>query len=271
MTQIRIKWYSYLTAILITSISTGCISTSKLWLSHKSNNNESCQAGTCNRDDGHDHDDDDDDSCSSCGKEYKHGSNSCDSCGFKHRWFGGGGVSGGGWAGGLLHRRTLSIPDVYPLGSTTRAHWHRMETNAEATDFILHRHDFVGSTAELTPDGKDRVLEIAGRMRSAPFPVLVERTENNSDPELDQHRRAIIAQVLADLGNPDAQQRTIVSPAYAKAQNSRESETDYYRFTFSRGNNGGGNNGGGNNGGGGFGGGGGGFGGGGGGGFGGGF
>ncbi len=188
--------------------------------------------------------------------------NSCDSggCG----WFGCG--MGGGCCG--HHWRSYAIPDTYPLGSVIRAHTHTMQTNAEAADFILHRHDFVGQTAELTPAGKDRIAEIAARARSAPFPVLVERTEHNSDPELDEHRRRIIAQVLHDFGIPEADQRTFVAPTYGKAHNSLEGEFDYYQFIFSRGNNGFNGNGGNSGfGGGGFGGGGGGFGGGGGGGF----
>ncbi|MEX0702676.1 MAG: hypothetical protein WD069_11320 [Planctomycetales bacterium] len=132
--------------------------------------------------------------------------------------------------------RSFAIPDQYPLGSVNRAHYHTMEANAEAADFIMHDHEFVGYTAELTPYGKDHVLEIAARMRSAPFPVIIERVENNADPELDAHRRRIIAQVLADMGNPDADQRTIVAPAYGKGLNSQEAEADYYRFIYTRGN-----------------------------------
>ena len=139
-----------------------------------------------------------------------------------------------------------AVPDTYPLGSVMRAHFHTMQTNAEAADFILHRADFVGSTAELTPFGRDRILEIAARARSAPFPVLIERSEHNSDPELDEHRRNIIAQVLYDLGIPEADQRVIVSPAYGRGRNSREGEIDYYQFINSRMGNGVGNGNGGN-------------------------
>jgi hypothetical protein len=137
--------------------------------------------------------------------------------------------------GGCCHRRSMAIPDVQPLGSVVRAHYHTMQTNGEAADFIIHRHEFVGETAELTPSGKDHIVEIAARMRSAPFPVLVERSEHNSDPELDAFRRDIVAQILIDFGNPDAQERTIVAPAYGKGLNSREAEVDYYRFIYSRG------------------------------------
>ena len=156
-------------------------------------------------------------------------------------------------------RRNLAIPDTFPLGSVNRAHYQAMETNGEAVDFILHRNEFVGSTAELTPAGKDHIMEIAARMRSAPFPVIVERGENNSDPELDQHRQQIVALILRDFGNADAFQRTFVGTAYGKGLNSQEAQIDYYRFIGTRGGFGGGgfgNSGGGNFGGGGFGGGG---------------
>ncbi len=136
---------------------------------------------------------------------------------------------------GCFHRRSMAIPDVQPLGSVNRAHYHTMQANAEAADFIFHRHEFVGKTAELTPSGKDHILEVAARMRSAPFPVLVERSENNADPELDAFRRDLVAQILTNFGNPDAQQRTVVSTPYGKGLNSREAEVDYYRFTSSRG------------------------------------
>src|SRR5580704_11953954 len=72
--------------------------------------------------------------------------------------------------------RSPAIPDRYPLGAVERAHFHTMQTNGEAGDFILHQMDFVGDTAELNNDGRDHIQEIAARLQSTPFPVLVERT-----------------------------------------------------------------------------------------------
>lgn len=135
----------------------------------------------------------------------------------------------------LGSRRSFAIPNTYPLGSTVRDHYHQMEMNGEAVDFVINRVHFRYNSAELTPDGKDHVMDIAARMRSTPFPVLVERSENNSDPELDQLRRNIIVQVLTDFGNPDAVTRVIVSPAYEKGVNAQEGESDYYRFIGTRG------------------------------------
>jgi hypothetical protein len=120
--------------------------------------------------------------------------------------------------------RSPSVPDVYPLGAVNRAHYEVMQTNGEAADFIVHQFEFVGSTSELSPAGKDHVLEIAARARSVPFPILIERTDNNANPTLDEHRRASIAQVLLDLGIIDAQQRTIVAPAYGKGLSGGEIE-----------------------------------------------
>ena len=132
-------------------------------------------------------------------------------------------------------RRSFAIPNTYPLGSTLRDHYHQMEMNAEASDFILHRYEFVRNSAELNCSGKDHVMEIAARMRSCPFPVLVERSENNSDPELDQLRRNIVTQILSDHGNADAPQRCVVATPYNKHLNGTEAESDWYRWVGIRG------------------------------------
>lgn len=141
--------------------------------------------------------------------------------------------------------RTMAVPDVMPLGTISRAHWHMMETNGEATDFVIHRNEFVDNSSELSPYGRDHVAEIAARMSSAPFPVLVQRSENNSDPELDAARRQLVARVLTDLGNPDADHRTIVSQPYSNGINAIEGERDYSNYRYSGSNQGNQGNGGG--------------------------
>ena len=130
-----------------------------------------------------------------------------------------------------------------PLGSILRSHWHVMETNGEAADFVIYRNEFVDNSSELTPYGRDHIAEIAARMPSAPFPVLVQRGMNNADPELDQIRREVVVRVLTDLGNSDAERRTFVSQPYGNGLNSMEAEQDYARFRNIR--NSGQNNGGG--------------------------
>jgi hypothetical protein len=160
----------------------------------------------------------------------------CDTCAGKKSW---GRCSGcGNWGSccggvcGCCANRSLAIQEEYPVGAVQRAHFHQMQTNGEAVDFVLFQKDFVLESAELTPDAKDKILEIAARMRSAPFPVIVERTFNNADPELDAHRRAIVAQILTDLGNPDANNRTFVSMAYGPGKSSLEAGPEFYQHTF---------------------------------------
>lgn len=132
------------------------------------------------------------------------------------------------------HCCRMSVPDTVPLGAISRAHWHTMETNGEANDFVIYRNEFVDDSSELTPYGRDHIMEISARMASAPFPVLVQRSYNNADPELDAIRRQLVVQVLTDLGNPDADHRTVVSQAYTEGINSTEGEQDYGRFIRSR-------------------------------------
>ena len=133
---------------------------------------------------------------------------------------------------GRLFPRSLAIPDQLPLGAVERAHFHQMQTNAEATDFVLYQMDFVGQSAELTPDGKDKINEIGARMRSTPFPVLVERTFNNADPELDAHRRELVALILHEKGNFDANNRVFVSPAYGLGKSSLEAAPEFYQHIY---------------------------------------
>jgi hypothetical protein len=140
--------------------------------------------------------------------------------------------------------RSMAVPDVMPLGSISRAHWHMMETNGEAADFVIHYNEFVDNSSALTPYGRDHILEIAARMPSAPFPVIVQRTMNNADPELDRVRRDLVVRVLTDLGNTDADQRTVVSQPYSDGINSMEAEQDHGLFRNTRGTLGGGGNGG---------------------------
>ena len=148
------------------------------------------------------------------------------------------------WEPVAWRKRTLAIPDTFPLGSINRAHYHTMQTNGEAGDFVIHRNDFEGFTAVLNSAGRDHIMEIAARMQQVPFPVVVERSENNSDPELDNHRLQIVARILADAGNADAEQRTVVSQSYSKALNAREAERQYFRYLGRGGGAGGGSGGG---------------------------
>ncbi len=174
--------------------------------------------------------------CDPCGQ------GSCDPCGYDACGHGACGPCGGvGWrpclgrgclsraystlsgkltsadiaACGVIYHRSNAIPETLPLGSTNRAWYQVMQTNAEASDFIIYQMEFVGETATLTPDGKDHVWEIAARMRSTLFPVIIERSTHNANPELDAHRRNVVVAILS----------TPYSPGY----NALEAEPLYYQ------------------------------------------
>lgn len=109
-----------------------------------------------------------------------------------------------------------------------------METNGEASDFILYRNEFVDHAVELSPYGRDHIMEISARMPSVPFPVLVQRSEDNSNPQLDAARRDFVVGRLSQLGNSDADCRTVVSQPYSDGIHSRECEQDRRQFRSSR-------------------------------------
>ncbi|MCA9054791.1 MAG: hypothetical protein KDA75_13210, partial [Planctomycetaceae bacterium] len=90
-------------------------------------------------------------------------------------------------------------------------------------------------------DGRDHVWEIAARMRSTPFPVIVQRGENNSNPELDALRRQVVVAALSSLGNADAEQRTVVSTPYGPGYNAVQAVPMYYQHVNSGGFNNSGN------------------------------
>jgi hypothetical protein len=117
-----------------------------------------------------------------------------------------------------------AIPDRYPLGSVAREPFHAMQTNAEAADFILHRCDFIGETAELSPSGRGRVLEIGARMRSAPFPVLVEPSQLNFKTKIGEIKWNV--QSTGDR-NPDAEQREIEEEYQRLLAENRQLENEH--------------------------------------------
>jgi len=112
-----------------------------------------------------------------------------------------------------------------PLGTISDPIWQKHEENAEASDFVIHEHEFVGNSVRLNQAGEEHVKQIAARAAQVPFPILVEPSSMtirpdtkfkypiHNDPELDLQRRALIVQALGTMGVTDAEQRVVVSPA----------------------------------------------------------
>ena len=128
----------------------------------------------------------------------------------------------------------------FPLGAVTDAHWETQQTNAEAADFIFYDHEFTGDTAELAPGAKRHLEEVALRLEHVPFPIVVEQSEHNAKPELDQKRRQTIIESLARMGIVNIEDRVAVASAFAEGFTGMEGEQAYYRGLSNRFNQGGG-------------------------------
>lgn len=133
-------------------------------------------------------------------------------------------------------------PPPQPLGAQSDAIWQIQETNAMASDFVIHDHEFTADTVKLNSAGMDHVKAIAARLQCGQdFPVVVERTMTsidpdsefqfpvNPNPELDLKRRKVIVASLAAMGVDDAEQRVVVAPAYVPGLKGTESEQSYYQ------------------------------------------
>lgn len=135
------------------------------------------------------------------------------------------------------------VPPPAPLGAISDGIWQEQETHAEASDFVIHEHEFAGNSARLNPAGEQHVLQIAVRLRDeqAPFPVLVEPSSMSvreadqygypihNDPELDLSRRALIVHSLTELGVQNADERVVVAPALTPGYQQFEAERAYQR------------------------------------------
>lgn len=126
-----------------------------------------------------------------------------------------------------------------PLGTISDPVWQAQETNAEASDFVVHEHEFVGNTPRLNAAGQDHVKQIAARVAQTPFPVLIEPSSMSpqagtvhgfpvhNNPQLDQDRRMAVVQALSMMGVDDAENRVTTSPALTPGFESFEAENAY--------------------------------------------
>jgi len=126
-----------------------------------------------------------------------------------------------------------SMDRPFPLGQVTDAHWETQQTNAEAADFIFYDHEFRYDTirhvdtAELAPAAKKHIEMVAMRLEHVPFPVVIEQSEHNARPELDQQRRRTIVEQLNRMGVTNADERVVVAGALTPGYTSVEAERAY--------------------------------------------
>jgi hypothetical protein len=133
----------------------------------------------------------------------------------------------------------------FPVGQVTDAHWETQQTNAEASDFVFFEHEFVKDQAALAPGGKRHLEQLALRLDHVPFPVVIEQTPYNKNPQLDAARRKLIVENLARLGMPNTDSRVVIANAFPEGRTSIEAQGTYFRGILMNGMGGGGMGGGG--------------------------
>ena len=94
-----------------------------------------------------------------------------------------------------------------PVGSFVRQHQLVQQNKAEADDFVVYLHEWYMGREALGPYGEYHIAQMAQRLSHTPFPVLVEVSH---DPALNEHRRRVVIEKLANCGATDAANRVVL-------------------------------------------------------------
>lgn len=126
-----------------------------------------------------------------------------------------------------------------PIGTLSDPIWQQQEENAEASDFVVHEHEWVGNSSTLNAAGMDHVKQIAARLGAVPFPVIIERSSMSISPasrhqfpvngheELDMERREFICRAIGEMGVQHPDERVVVAPALTPGFQDFEAEQAY--------------------------------------------
>lgn len=141
-------------------------------------------------------------------------------------------------------------PPPDPLGTYSDPLWRMQEDNAEQSDFVMYQHEFRMNQPVLNAAGQDHLKEIAHRIQCGQdLPVLIEMSDTyiepdseyqypvNRNPQLDDHRRELVARTLYAMGVEDAHHRVVVSHRYSAGMDAMEAATAY-ESSLGRGNGG---------------------------------
>jgi hypothetical protein len=142
--------------------------------------------------------------------------NSCDTCGHCGHHF-----------GKRLHDPHADIAKgaiPQPIGTLTGAYLNRQADKAEADDFILYYHEWQEGTAQFGPFGATHMEQIAQRLASVSFPVVIQPVD---DPNLNKMRRQTVVDILVQANYPDANERVVIAHSTAEGLFGEEAERIY--------------------------------------------
>jgi hypothetical protein len=158
--------------------------------------------------------------------------------------------------GSRFHDPHADIPKgaiPQPVGTLTGAFLNRQADKAECDDFILYYNEWQEGTNQFGPHGASHMEQIAQRLASVTFPVVIQPV---GDPVLNKLRRQTVVDILVQAHYLDANDRVVIAHSNAEGLFGDEAERIYPAMISGAGRGGGGGFGGGGFGGGGLGGGG---------------
>jgi hypothetical protein len=133
-------------------------------------------------------------------------------------------------SGNLAVDNCSSIPPgaiPAPVGTYLHKFIDLQAAKAEADDFVIYNYEWYLGGRDLGPFGRYHLNEIARRLPSVPFPVVV---EPSLDVELNEARRQVIVDYLALYGVPNPQDRVILAFPQAGGLYGEEAVIMSYRF-----------------------------------------
>ncbi len=113
---------------------------------------------------------------------------------------------------GMLMLTLVLMLALLGLGSLLESR-DRAVRDAEAAGLFLKESDFDTQTTSLTAAAESRLDNMAERLKEEPRSAYLEPSSTPPNPELDQLRRAKIAERLANLGVEAANHRTLLAAA----------------------------------------------------------
>ncbi len=141
---------------------------------------------------------------------------------------------------GCGHGLRKSAPAPLAQGTLSDSIWQQQERNAEASDFVIHEHEFRMNDFRLNWAGEDHVKQIAARLNGGQdFPVVIERSQRapfieakyqypvQLNPSLDMKRREMIVRALTAFNVGDAEERVSVGMATVPGLTQPEAERAY--------------------------------------------
>jgi len=108
-----------------------------------------------------------------------------------------------------------------PVGTYVNKFIDLQAAKAEADDFVIYNFEWYLGGRDLGPYGRYHLNEMARRLPSVPFPIVIEPTV---DEDLNEERRRVVVLMLERYRVPNANERVILAFPMAGGLYGREAE-----------------------------------------------